>query len=269
MMNDPLLSSLVARYRNRTLGHFYILNSDSAEFSNEWAQSFCLKVLADQEANLEKNKRRLTQGHPDILWVAPEDEIYKIENKDFDPLFQAMAHRPLELAWRFIFVEKPQTIGNSYANKLLKTLEEPAEACTIFFLNTGSRPLLSTIESRAIKLRLLQEKVNSNPTPNQDEPLNQYLSRWMNHFSDLYDQDQKLSSQLPALASELALLCKGKSQNEANLVEGILTWSASHTHDPKVIEDLLSASKHQQQAKVFNSSINERFFSLVTSLSTN
>ncbi len=265
-MNDPLQTSLLARYRNRTLGHFYILNSESQEYAIDWAKQFCLSILEDHQADLDRNKRRLSQGHPDILWLAPQDEIYKIENKDFDPLFQAMAHKPLELPWKFIFVEKPQTIGTSYANKLLKTLEEPTEACTIFFLSTGSRPLLSTIESRAIKLRLLEEKNDQSPVPKIEEALHDFLQRWMNHFPDLFEADNQLPTSLPALASEMALLCKGKGQIEATLVRGLLTWSVHNIQSPEVMDSLLTASKHQQKAKIFNSSINERIFSLVTSI---
>lgn len=266
-MKDLLGQALFARFSKRSLGHFYILNSSSEEYLKQWAKDFVLSVLFDQNKDKLQNERRFNQGHPDLLWLTPEDDQYKIENKDFDPLFQAMAHRPLELPWKFIFVEKPQTIGSSYANKLLKTLEEPTDNCTIFFLNAGSTPLLSTVESRAIKLNLNPENPNEELIAKPKESLAEFMQRWTTHYPNNFDADLVFSNQLPKLASELSLLSKSKYENEALLIQGLLNWSLVNIENPKTIEQILDASKHHQHSKAFNNSINERIFSLVTTLS--
>ncbi|PIP90351.1 MAG: hypothetical protein COW01_02780 [Bdellovibrionales bacterium CG12_big_fil_rev_8_21_14_0_65_38_15] len=266
-MKELLGQALLARYSKRSLGHFYILNSSSEDYLKQWSKDFVLSVLFDQNKDANQNERRFNQGHPDLLWLTPEEDHYKIENKDFDPLFQAMAHKPLELPWKFIFVEKPQTIGSSYANKLLKTLEEPTDHCTIFFLNAGATPLLSTVESRAIKLNLNPPEPVEELTAKPKESLADFMQRWTAQYPNNFDADLEFSNQLPKLAGELSLLSKGKYENEAIVIQGLLNWSLVNIENPKTIEEILDASKHHQHSKAFNSSINERIFSLVTTLS--
>lgn len=266
-MKDVLGQALLTRYSKRSLGHFYILNSSNEEFLKQWSKDFVLNVLFDQNKDKEQNERRFIQGHPDLLWLTPLEDQYKIENKDFDPLFQAMAHKPLELPWKFIFVEKPQTIASTYANKLLKTLEEPTDRCTIFFLNTGSTPLLSTVESRAIKLIINPENDDQQINAKPNESLAEFLKRWTNAYPELFEDDLEFSTTLTQLATQLSTMSKGKYNIESNLVQAVLNWSLVNTNDPFTIEHILDASKHHQHSKAFNSSINERIFSLVTALS--
>lgn len=265
-MKEALGLALLARYSKRSLGHFYILNSSSEDYLKQWAKDFFLSVLYDQNKDRTQNERRFNQGHPDLLWLTPVDDQYKIENKDFDPLFQAMAHKPLELPWKFIFVEKPQTIGSSYANKLLKTLEEPTDRCTIFFLNAGSAPLLSTVESRAIKLIITPDDLKTEIIANPSEKLSDFMQRWTKEYPEFFDDQIQFSEQLPKLAGELSQLSKGKYDIETILIKGVLKWSLINIDNPQTIEQILVASKHYQHSKAFNSSINERIFSLVTSL---
>tara|TARA_R110000868_G_scaffold242548_1_gene498083 strand:- start:55984 stop:56805 length:822 start_codon:yes stop_codon:yes gene_type:complete len=262
-MSDLLQQSLLNRYRLRTLGHFYILNADEESTLNTWAKNFLLKVLADDGASEQVCARRLEQGHPDILWLSPSDGNYKIENKDFDPLFQAMAHRPLELPWRFIIIEKPQCIGDAYANKLLKTLEEPSDFCTIIFLQAGSNSLMQTIESRGIKLRLHEKSDRVTPTPSQDQSLSQFLSLWSESYPELYDAPLELSDKTAQLASELATLTKSKFHLEENIINGVLCWAQYQVDDSDVLEEIIDSAQHGHLSKIYNNSNSERLFSLV------
>tara|TARA_R110000868_G_scaffold248282_4_gene504662 strand:+ start:2035 stop:2856 length:822 start_codon:yes stop_codon:yes gene_type:complete len=262
-MSDLLENSLLKRYRLRSLAHFYILNASEEEILTKWTTNFLLKVLADDGASIEVCKRRLEQGHPDILWLSPSDGNYKIENKDFDPLFQAMAHRPLELPWRFIIVDKPQCIGDAYANKLLKTLEEPSDFCTIIFLQTGSNSLMQTIESRGIKLKLQENHNRKLPTPAADQSLSQFLGAWSESYPELYDSPLELSEKTAALAGELATIVKSKSYLEANMVTGILTWAQYNIADSSILEEIIDSTHHGHISKIYNNSSAERFFSLI------
>lgn len=264
---DILSTSLLERYRLRTLAHFYLLQAREETQLIEWAKNFLLKVLSDEGANLKDCERRLTQGHPDILWLTPSENSYKVDNKDFDPLFLAMAHKPLELPWRFIIVEKPETIGDVYANKLLKTLEEPNPACTIIFLHSDARPLMATIESRAIKLRLQDEQQRQIPEVQKEQSLTAYLQAWSAAFPEYYEQSLELPETPAALANELSTLSRKEPKIEANLVTGILTWAQATISDVEVLENIIQSNKHHGQSTIFHNSSAERFFNLVHALS--
>jgi len=93
------------------------------------------------------------------------------------------------------------------------------------------------------------------------------MQRWTAQYPNNFDADLEFSNQLPKLAGELSLLSKGKYENEAIVIQGLLNWSLVNIENPKTIEEILDASKHHQHSKAFNSSINERIFSLVTTLS--
>lgn len=265
-MLDLLTKSLLDRYRRRSLGHFYILNANEEEQLSSWTHQFLINILSDEGASKETCERRLKQGHPDILWLAPTDGSYKIENKDFDPLFQAMAHKPLELPWRFIVVEKPDAIGDAYANKLLKTLEEPSDFCTIIFLHAGARSLLATIESRGINLNLPNNATRELPTPSKDQNLADYLGSWSQHYPELYDSPLELTSSSAALAGELATLSRSKSHIEANLMAAVMTWAEHSIEDGRILEEVIEAMQHNYRSKIYNNSTSERFFSLISAV---
>lgn len=263
---DVLKNSLLARYRKRQLAHFYLLQSSDETQLKNWARDFIVSVLSDEGQARTDSERRLDQGHPDILWLTPQENAYKIQNGDFDPLFQAMAHKPLEIPWRFIVVEKPETIGDVYANKLLKTLEEPAEACTIIFLHRATHSLMQTIESRAIKLRLPSSDKTTLPQPKNDQPLGDFIKDWGQSFSELYESALELPSTGAPLITELAALSRSRPDIEENLVLAITTWAHHNITNAQTLEKVLNASKHSLLSRTVNNGPAERFMTLISSV---
>ena len=153
-------------------GHFQL---------RDWHQNFLVNLLGKTTGLDSKAAReRLKWGHPDLPVLAPASpgQNYKIEDADLAPLFSAQAHRPLELPQRLISILDAECIPERYANKMLKTLEEPRPDTSIFLLVGGQRPLLSTIESRAITLRLPSERPQTPPlSPSLSESRQQWFER--------------------------------------------------------------------------------------------
>ncbi len=262
---DVLSKSLLARFRRRELGHFYILQARQSAHLASWMNEFLIAVLSDDGTSATHALGRLERGHPDVLWLKPQDDSYKVENGDFDPLFQTMAHRPLELPWRFIVVEKPETISDVYANKLLKTLEEPCDSCSIIFLLEQGRTLMSTIESRAIKLTLAQEKgalLGSAPAAD----LAQFLTSWCASYPQYFDEGLEFAQDRAALASELASLARSKPKVEENLFTALQLWAQENVTKPQVLESVLEALKHADFSRRLNNSCHERFYTLIHSM---
>lgn len=264
-MLDALSKSLLARYRQRQLGHFYILRASDGSQLNQWMHEFLVSVLSDEGRSRADSNGRLERGHPDILWLKPLDQSYKIENGDFDPLFQTMAHRPLELPWRFIIIEKPDSISDVYANKLLKTLEEPSPATSIIFLHDAARPLMATIESRGIKISLPQLSATQ-PHLKVGLELADFLQQWCAGFPDYYDEQQNFSSDNNKIASELSSLAKSKAWIEENLVNGLLNWAQQNVKEAAVLDNIIQQTKHANSSRQLHNSVHERFHTLVHSI---
>lgn len=92
-----------------------------------------------------------TGNHPDILFVAPEGKVIKIDQ--IRELGRRMCFRPLEGRRRVVIIEKVHAMNDEAANALLKTLEEPAPGNVLILLTSRSEALPRTIVSRCQRLR--------------------------------------------------------------------------------------------------------------------
>lgn len=170
---NRLTSALLERLKHNTLGHFYVISAhpdlaDPREYLDLWAVELLAHALVQMSGiSLEQAKHRLQMGHPDILVLEKEDQTknYSLEENELGELFRFQNFRAFETKHRFVLVKDAQLISVRYANKLLKTLEEPASDVTIIFLNPTRAQLLSTIESRAIHLRAAPSAAELSPLP--------------------------------------------------------------------------------------------------------
>lgn len=127
------------------------------------------------------NRRKLQTGnHPDLLWVEPTflkgNELYttaqaveqglqykvppKIRIEQIRQIAQFLNRPVLEAPRQVIVIEDAQTMAESPANALLKTLEEPGNA-TIILIAPDSDSLLSTLVSRC-------QNIQFDPLSSQD-----------------------------------------------------------------------------------------------------
>ncbi len=139
------------------------------------AKNFTELILC---ADLAKNKhfsvqkRLQTRNHPDLFWVLPtylhqgqlitETQAAEIGLKRKAPpqirieqireIAQFVSRPPLEASRLVVIIEDAQTMAESAANALLKTLEEPGKA-TIILIAPDANSLLPTLVSRCQQIK--------------------------------------------------------------------------------------------------------------------
>lgn len=139
------------------------------------ARSFAQMLLSIDvaPARLPTVEHKIATGnHPDLLWVEPtylnKGEIYtaaqaaekglqyktppKIRIEQIRSLTQFLQRPILEANRKVIVIEEVQTMAESPANALLKTLEEPGNA-TLILIALDADALLTTLVSRCQKIQ--------------------------------------------------------------------------------------------------------------------
>ncbi len=126
----------------------------------------------DKKVNEKQIRSRIQQkNHPDILWVEPtylhqgkrlsakeaaEAGVKRkappqIRIEQIREISQFLGRPPLEASRLMVVVEHAESMAESAANGLLKTLEEPGKA-TIILIAPGIDALLPTLVSRCAKI---------------------------------------------------------------------------------------------------------------------
>jgi hypothetical protein len=270
-----LKNLLLQKIKHKKLAPFYIfkcspLEENPEEHLSQWMSSLIVDYLAQETGcskALAQEKSRL--GHGDILWISlPESQQdYKIDSGDLTPFFKAQAYPPLELNYRLIVIESAEAIHGRYANKMLKTLEEPQEQTAIFFLNYQQRPLLSTIESRALCLSLppksvdlSETKILSHPKANQWWHERLKRSEWEKH-RELMETFIQAPHEVHGLLAEL----KKDRHFQQQLLKEIIHWQAEldDHHGQKRI--FLEELKWFLKSQTYHNPLSERFFGLLQS----
>jgi len=99
-----------------------------------------------------------TQGHCDIDdWydtLGIENKQGLIREMDADEAITTLSLKPYEGGWRMMVVWMAEKMNDSFANKFLKTLEEPMPGTLILLVCESDERLLSTIKSRVQTLRV-------------------------------------------------------------------------------------------------------------------
>lgn len=130
---------------------------------------FAQSSIADKALGL---RQRLHQGnHPDVLWVAPtyqhqgklltvaEAEAQGISRRSapiirleqIRQITQFLSRPPLEADRSVVVLENAETMAESAANALLKTLEEPGQA-TVILIAPSADSILPTLVSRCQRI---------------------------------------------------------------------------------------------------------------------
>jgi DNA polymerase-3 subunit delta' len=91
--------------------------------------------------------------HPDLTWVAPSG-AHEILVGDVDwPVVAAASKTPFEAQRRVFVIEHADAFGDEAANRMLKTLEEPAPFVHLILLTDRLGEVMPTIRSRCQLVR--------------------------------------------------------------------------------------------------------------------
>src|SRR5919201_1710674 len=105
-------------------------------------------------ADLDRVRARVAAGvHPDFTWVAPSG-VHEMRVEDVaEPVVSAATRTPFEARRRVFVLERADTLNDQAANRLLKTLEEPAAHVHLILVTDRLAEVLPTIVSRCQLVR--------------------------------------------------------------------------------------------------------------------
>jgi hypothetical protein len=217
---------LIKKHDSNEMSHFYVLEPSYTQDSNfllSWTKNLICKINKISTSSLENS--------PDILIIdSPEDQKqYQIE--EIQEIFKFTAFSAMNLKKKFLIVNHSHKLTQIHLNKLLKTLEEPPIEMHIFFLNSQRVSTIDTISSRAIKLKVLNQKPESNSALIDlwDQDLD--FQEFANQFKNLNISSNKAFSDLLLLTSEKSLSltdCKNIEKSLKALEDDYIYNNSSH-----------------------------------------
>jgi DNA polymerase-3 subunit delta' len=137
-----------------TPSHAYLFHGPGGSGKRTTARAIAEELLADGSADPSGARARVRSGaHPDLTWVTPSG-AHEVLVADVDgPVVAAATRTPFEAARRVFVIERADELGDEAANRMLKTLEEPASFVHLILLTDRLSDVLPTIRSRCQLVR--------------------------------------------------------------------------------------------------------------------
>jgi DNA polymerase-3 subunit delta' len=134
--------------------HAYLFYGPGGAGKRAAARAMAAELLADGSPDPDGARARVASGaHPDLTWVAPSG-AHEILVSDIDtPVVSAASKTPFEADCRVFVIERVDELGDEAANRMLKTLEEPASFVHLILLSDRLAEVLPTIRSRCQLVR--------------------------------------------------------------------------------------------------------------------
>jgi len=149
------------------LPHALLLKGIAGLGKYDFAMSFAKFALCESQTDFQACNTCKTcnlfekQNHPDFFCVKPEEEGKALKVDQIKSLVSKMTAASQYNGYKVCLIYPAEAMNISAANALLKNLEEPVSAKTLYLLVTGQAMLLpATIRSRC-------QQINFNP-PNVD-----------------------------------------------------------------------------------------------------
>ena len=136
------------------VSHAYLFHGPGGAGKRAAARAVAAQLLAEGSPDPDSARARALSGsHPDLTWVAPSG-AHEILVADIDePVVAAASKTPFESARRVFVIERVDELGDEAANRMLKTLEEPASFVHLILLTDRLAEVLPTIRSRCQLVR--------------------------------------------------------------------------------------------------------------------
>ncbi|MDQ6803742.1 MAG: AAA family ATPase, partial [Actinomycetota bacterium] len=134
--------------------HAYLFHGPAGAGKRSAARALAAELLATGSSNPNSARARARSGaHPDLTWVRPSG-AHEMLVADIDgPVVGAASKTPFEAACRVFVIERAHTLNDEGANRMLKTLEEPASYVHLILLTDRLGEVLPTIVSRCQLVR--------------------------------------------------------------------------------------------------------------------
>jgi DNA polymerase III subunit delta' len=139
---------------DRAASHAYLFHGPGGAGKRSVARAVAAELLAASSPDPDNARARVMSGsHPDLTWVAPSG-AHEILVSDIDrPVVASASKTPFESDRRVFVIERVDELGDEAANRMLKTLEEPASFVHLILLTDRLGEVLPTIRSRCQLVR--------------------------------------------------------------------------------------------------------------------
>jgi DNA polymerase III subunit delta' len=134
--------------------HAYLFHGPAGSGKRTAARALAAALLAEGARDPDGVRARVDHGtHPDLTWVTPSGAHEMLVGDIAEPVVAAAAMTPFEATRRVFVLEQADTLIDQAANKLLKTLEEPASFVCLVLTTDRLEEVMPTIRSRCQLVR--------------------------------------------------------------------------------------------------------------------
>ena len=104
------------------------------------------------------SKKIINNNFPNVLYLNNSNNNFSIEQ--VRELKSILLKKPFQESERYVILDDIETLNINSLNALLKTIEEPSKNNSFVLINNKSKPLLETIKSRCLEIKIsLKENV--------------------------------------------------------------------------------------------------------------
>jgi DNA polymerase III subunit delta' len=134
--------------------HAYLFHGPGGAGKRAVARALAAELLSEGSPDRAGSRARVQSGaHPDLTWVVPSGAHEILVSDVSGPVIGAASRTPFESTRRVFVIERADELGDEAANRLLKTLEEPASYVHLILLTDRLGEVLPTIRSRCQVVR--------------------------------------------------------------------------------------------------------------------
>ena len=121
-----------------TASHAYLFYGPGGSGKRSVARAMAAELLAAGSPDPTSARMRAMSGaHPDLTWVAPSGAHEMLVSDIDGPVVSAASKTPFEASCRVFVIEHVDELGDEAANRMLKTLEEPASFVHLILLTSA------------------------------------------------------------------------------------------------------------------------------------
>ncbi|MGB3953654.1 MAG: AAA family ATPase, partial [Solirubrobacterales bacterium] len=134
--------------------HAYLFHGPRGVGKADAARAFAAALLTDGSADPSSAGARAMRGsHPDLTWVSPSGAHEMLIDDIAEPVVRSATRTPIEGARRVFVLDRIETMSAEVANRMLKTLEEPAGYVHFILLTAEPERVPPTVLSRCQDVR--------------------------------------------------------------------------------------------------------------------